>query len=118
MTPVPCLAVAPCFLPCMCLSARQSARQIQYNHCAPFCFVERHVFVLMSCYTCGLTVLTYIKRPTDAPSPKQVLSLKRRTDARGVVLSWIVELLVYCLSNARMRALASHYANELQKTYD
>ena len=25
---------------------------------------------------------------------------------------------MYCLLNARIRALASHYANELQKTYD
>ncbi len=39
----------------------------------------------------------------------------KRTDARGDVLGWIVEVFVYCLLNARIRVLASHYAIELQR---
>ena len=33
----------------------------------------------------------------------------------GQLSGWSIELLVYCLLNSRIRALASHYANELQK---
>jgi len=42
-----------------------------------------------------------------------------KTDRRsGQLSSWSVELPVYWLLNARIRGVASHYAIELQKTYD
>jgi hypothetical protein len=54
----------------------------------------------------------------ECPPPKQSAVLMKRTDARGDVLGGIAEVLVYCLLNARIRPLASHYANEMQRTHD
>jgi|SRR5882757_5317978 len=36
----------------------------------------------------------------------------------GQLSGWSVEVLVYCLLNARIRPLASHYANEMQRPHD
>ena len=71
---VPCLAVVPCFLPCTCLSARQTARQNPFHHSAhggPLCVP----FLVACCDTLSAFIPIFSDKPrTKAPRPSRVLS--------------------------------------------